>query len=111
MWPARRAVTALLMLGPGLVRSAINLDGSRAIMPLGDGDPSPIHDAQTYEPEQYDCPLQCADRYANMHRWTPYLSVDRLRGCQEPISAPNKSSIFKPRQIDRPASKPNRPSE
>jgi hypothetical protein len=84
MWPKMRAVTASFVLGASLVRSAINLDGSQAVEPAGDDDPAPIHDSETYEPDQYDCPLRCVD-YANIHSWTPYLSVDRLRRCQEPM--------------------------
>ncbi|QPH01779.1 hypothetical protein C2857_005982 [Epichloe festucae Fl1] len=65
-------------------QAAINLDGSHASEPATDDDPSPISDINTYDPEQYDCPLPCRD-YANIHSWTPYLSVARLRRCSEPM--------------------------
>ncbi|KAM3422337.1 hypothetical protein BST61_g2696 [Cercospora zeina] len=37
-----------------------------------------------YWPEQHDCPLPCTD-YANIHSRIPYLSVDRLDCCKEPV--------------------------
>jgi len=36
-------------------------------------------------PEQHDCPLPCQAAYANVHKWTPYYSVDRLRRCELPV--------------------------
>ncbi|GAB1317774.1 chitinase [Madurella fahalii] len=90
---------ASLVLGAGLVRSAINLDGSQAVAPAGDDDPSPIHDPEAYDPDQHDCPLPCVD-YANMHSWTPYISVDRLRRCEEPMLL--QLSVTQP--LDDPAS-------
>lgn len=51
---------------------------------LEEGDPSPIGDLTTYYPDQHDCPLPCVD-YANMHSWTPFLSVKRLERCKEPM--------------------------
>ncbi|KAK4118792.1 hypothetical protein N657DRAFT_666975 [Parathielavia appendiculata] len=105
----KRAVTALFMLEPGLVRSAINFDGNPAVTPLGDGDPAPIHSPRTYEPDQHDCLLLCV-AFADVHSWTPYLSVDRFaapldepastilnRGCRltsGPASETNMSSYF-----------------
>lgn len=73
-----------LILGPGLVRCAINLDGTLAVAPAAENDFSPISDPTTYYPDQHDCPLPCLD-YSNMHSWIPYFSVDRLRRCQDPM--------------------------
>ncbi|KAK4156323.1 hypothetical protein C8A00DRAFT_30818 [Chaetomidium leptoderma] len=49
-----RAVTASLLLGAGLVRSAINLDGSQAVAPAADDDfREPIlDDPYDYAPEE-----------------------------------------------------------
>lgn len=74
----------MILWGVGLVRSAINIDGSQAVEPVTEDDPSPISDINTYHPDQYDCPLPCID-FANPHAWTPYLSVDRLKRCNEPM--------------------------
>ncbi|KAK4156324.1 hypothetical protein C8A00DRAFT_41196 [Chaetomidium leptoderma] len=68
-------------------------------LPTDPSKPSPIHDPQAYEPDQHDCPLPCVD-YANMHSWTPYLSVDRLRRCEEPMLL--QFSVTQP--LDDPAS-------
>lgn len=63
---------------------AINPDGSKAIEPVSMDDPSPIADPLTYIPDQHDCPLPCLD-YANVHKWTPYHSIDRLQRCELPM--------------------------
>ncbi|KFY08962.1 hypothetical protein V492_05773 [Pseudogymnoascus sp. VKM F-4246] len=84
IWPRMRSAAAFLVLGPSLVHSAINLDGTQAWAPVSDGDPSPIGDPRTYYPDQHDCPLQCVD-YSNMHAWVSYMSVGRLSRCQEPM--------------------------
>jgi len=74
-----------LLAAAALVRGAVNLDGSRASPLLSDDDPAPISDPLTYVPEQYDCPLPCQAAYANVHKWTPYYSADRLRRCELPV--------------------------
>ena len=85
MRPSAGALTAALVLGAGPVSAAVNLDGSQAVAPATEGDdPSPIANLNAYNPDQHDCPLPCID-YANIHSWIPYLSVDRLRRCQEPM--------------------------
>lgn len=84
MRPSMRSAAVSLLLKASLVHSAINLDGTYAVMPVTEDDPSPIGDPLTYYPDQHDCPVPCAD-YSNMHSWIPYLSVDRLRRCQEPM--------------------------
>ena len=99
VWPRMKTVAASLLLGAGLVHSALNLDGSQAVAPAGDNDPSPIHDPQAYEPDQHDCPLPCVD-YSNIHSWVPYLSVDRLDRCEEPLLL--QFSVTQP--LDDPAS-------
>ncbi|KAK4244022.1 hypothetical protein C7999DRAFT_44272 [Corynascus novoguineensis] len=74
-----RAFTAsLFLLRPSAIHAALNLDGTQAVAPAGDGDPSPISDLQAYDPNRHDCPLPCVD-YSNIHSWTPNLPVDRLR--------------------------------
>lgn len=73
-----------LLWSVNLVQCAVNLNGTRVIEPLQENDPSPIGDPDTYYPDQHDCPLACVD-YTNMHSWTPYLSVDRLRRCKQPM--------------------------
>ncbi|PQE29057.1 glycoside hydrolase family 18 protein [Rutstroemia sp. NJR-2017a BBW] len=78
------AVAAWLLLGARVVNAALNLDGTQAVQPLEDDDPSPIGDLTTYYPDQHDCPLPCAD-YANMHSWIPYFSVKRLQRCKQPM--------------------------
>ncbi|EZF93084.1 hypothetical protein H113_06103 [Trichophyton rubrum MR1459] len=77
-------VSAALLWGASWTYAAINLNGSQAVLPLSEHDPSPIGDPTTYYPDQHDCPLPCVD-YANIHSWIPYFSVDRLRRCQEPL--------------------------
>ncbi|KAK2599166.1 hypothetical protein QQS21_005356 [Conoideocrella luteorostrata] len=68
-----------------LVQAAINIDGSHAVKPATeDHDPSPIGDIDAYDPDQHDCPLPCED-FANMHSWTPYVSVERLNRCKDPM--------------------------
>ena len=73
-----------VLWGASLVRAAINLNGTKAVAPLRGDDPSPIADPNTYYPDQYDCPLPCAD-YTNIHSWITYFSIDRLHRCQEPM--------------------------
>ncbi|KAK4233824.1 hypothetical protein C8A03DRAFT_47714 [Achaetomium macrosporum] len=75
----------LLSAAAGVVQGAVDLDGSRVVEPLADGDPSPIADTLTYMPEQHDCPLPCDVDYANVHKWTPYYSVSRLHRCERPM--------------------------
>ncbi|KAF4450549.1 glycoside hydrolase family 18 protein [Fusarium austroafricanum] len=70
--------------GVSVVQSAINLDGSQAVDPVTEDDPSPIADINTYHPDQHDCPPSCVD-YTNTHSWIPYFSVERLDRCQEPL--------------------------
>ncbi|KAK4072464.1 CAZyme family GH18 and CBM24 [Trichoderma harzianum] len=84
MWLAKRSAAVFILWGTGFVRSAINIDGSQAVEPVSEDDPSPIADINTYYPDRYDCPLPCID-LANTHTWTPYLSVDRLKRCNEPM--------------------------
>jgi hypothetical protein len=67
-----------------VVDSAINLDGTQAIAPATENDPSPISGPDSYQPDQHDCPLVCSD-FANMHSWIPYFSVNCLRRCREPM--------------------------
>ena len=63
-------------------REAVNLNSAKVIQPFLDDDPSPIADVFTYVPDQYDCPLLCYTDYTNVHRWTPYYSVERLQRCE-----------------------------
>ena len=77
-------VIAFVLWGSGLVHAAINLDGSWAVAPVTEDDPSPISDPSTYYPALHDCPLPCVD-YSNIHSWIPYFSVDRLRRCEDPM--------------------------
>lgn len=67
-----------------LVKAAIDIEGHRVVDPVGEDDFSPIADINTYYPDQHDCPLPCTD-YANIHSWIPYLSVERLKRCHEPM--------------------------
>ncbi|KAK4184949.1 hypothetical protein QBC35DRAFT_538819 [Podospora australis] len=53
----------------GVVHAAIDLDA----------------DIDTYYPDQHDRPLPCQDTMSNIHSWIPYLSVDRLYRCDEPL--------------------------
>lgn len=84
MWSSMRSTVASLVWGSSLVHSAMNIDGTQAVAPLTEADPSPIDDMHTYYPDQHDCPVPCID-YSNTHSWITYLSVDRLRRCQEPM--------------------------
>ena len=84
MWPMMRSAVLTVVLASRLVRSAINLDGSQAVRPVTEKDPSPIANIDTYYPDQHDCPKECAD-LSNIHSWIPYFSVERLRRCQEPM--------------------------
>lgn len=63
---------------------AINLDGTQAVDPAGDDDPSPISDINNYHPDQHDCPLACTD-FSNVHSWITYFSVQRLQRCHDPM--------------------------
>ncbi|KAF5023085.1 hypothetical protein F66182_4842 [Fusarium sp. NRRL 66182] len=79
-----RSTLTFFILGTSFVQSAIKIDGSEAVDPVNEDDPSPISDIDTYQPDQHDCPPPCAD-YANTHSWIPYLSTDRLERCKEPM--------------------------
>lgn len=79
-----KPLAVLLLLGTTPVYSAIDLDGSQVEYPLAEGDPSPVGDPLIYVPDQHDCPLPCVD-YSNVHKWTPFFSVDRLRRCEQPM--------------------------
>ncbi|KAF2226558.1 hypothetical protein BDZ85DRAFT_316064 [Elsinoe ampelina] len=68
---------------PGLVHSAIDLDGNRVVLPVDNGT-VPFADPDVYNPEQHACPLPCSD-LANIHSWIPYTSVDRLHRCEKPL--------------------------
>jgi hypothetical protein len=67
------------------VHGAVNLDGARVVEPLSEGDFSLIDDPLTYVPEQHNCPLPCNVDYANVHKWTPYYSINRLQRCELPM--------------------------
>jgi hypothetical protein len=67
------------------VHGAVNLDGTRVVEPLSEGDFSLIDDPLTYVPEQHNCPLPCNVDYANVHKWTPYYSINRLQRCELPM--------------------------
>ncbi|PVH83223.1 carbohydrate-binding module family 24 protein [Cadophora sp. DSE1049] len=82
MWLTMRSVVVTVVLGSRLVQSAINLDGSQAVRPVTEQDPSPIANIETYYPDQHDCPMECVD-LSNIHSWIPYFSVERLRRCKE----------------------------
>ncbi|KAH7143395.1 glycoside hydrolase family 18 protein [Dactylonectria macrodidyma] len=84
MRPPKRPILVSLAWATGVVRCAINLDGSQAVEPASEDnpdDPSPIGNINTYQPDQHDCPPPCVD-YANIHSWIPYLSVERLSRCK-----------------------------
>jgi len=87
-WPAGifGPISLALLMGAELANAAINLDGSQAAAPalVEEDTPAPISDPDTYYPDQHDCPLPCVD-YANTHSWIPYISVDRLRRCGDPM--------------------------
>jgi hypothetical protein len=80
----RSAVFLSILSSSGLVRSAININGTQAVDAVTEEDPSPIADINTYYPDQHDCPLLCVD-YANIHSWITYFSVERLRRCNKPM--------------------------
>lgn len=81
-----RAAASYLLWGPTLIHAALNLDGTHAVAPAAveEDVPSPIGNPDTYLPDLHDCPLPCAD-YSNIHSWTPYISVERLRRCEKPM--------------------------
>jgi hypothetical protein len=79
----RQAVLFSLILGSRFVHSAINANGTQAII-ISEDDPSPIADIDTYYPDQHDCPLPCTD-YSNIHSWITYFSTERLRRCTQPM--------------------------
>jgi len=95
-----RLTEVLVVLAAALADAAINLDGSQAVRPVFADDPSPIADPITYIPDQHDCPLPCDVDYTNVHKWTPYNSVDRLRRCSLPMLL--QFSLFHP--LDSPQS-------
>lgn len=84
LWPMMRFAVVAVVLGSRLVQSAINLDGTQAVKPVTEKDPSPIANIDTYYPDRHDCPKGCVD-LSNIHSWIPYFSVERLRRCQEPM--------------------------
>ncbi|KAF7555885.1 hypothetical protein G7Z17_g1808 [Cylindrodendrum hubeiense] len=84
MLPSLRSMLASLFLVISVAQAAINIDGSKAVDPVTEDDPSPISDINTYQPDQHDCPPPCAD-YANTHSWIPYFSTDRLKRCKDPM--------------------------
>ncbi|KAI6086086.1 glycoside hydrolase family 18 protein [Hypoxylon rubiginosum] len=84
MWSMAWTRWESLLLGGYLVHAAVDLDGVQVVHPVTSEDPSPIADPNSYQPDQYNCPLPCID-YSNVHKWTPYFSVDRLRWCKEPM--------------------------
>ncbi|EQB53079.1 hypothetical protein CGLO_07250 [Colletotrichum gloeosporioides Cg-14] len=79
----REFITASLILGASVVQCAVNPDGARVVVPVGDDEASPFADIKTYDPDQNDCPLPCA-HLDIVHTWVTYLSADRLRRCQQP---------------------------
>jgi len=82
-----RPSRALLRLAASIAiaHAAVDLDGSQVVDPVSKDDPSPIADPITYYPDQHDCPLPCGVDFANVHKWTPYHSVDRLARCELPM--------------------------
>jgi len=85
---ARMKLSRMLFhLAAGLVtvHAAVNLDGSQAVDPVSKDDPSPIANPITYYPDQHDCPLPCSADISNVHKWTPYHTVDRLKRCELPM--------------------------
>lgn len=75
----------LFLASANQVLSAVNLDGSQALNPVSEDDPSPIADPIAYIPDQHDCPLPCSVDFANVHKWTPFYSIDRLKRCELPM--------------------------
>ncbi|OHF01004.1 hypothetical protein CORC01_03832 [Colletotrichum orchidophilum] len=89
----RRYMTASLVLGASLVQCAVNLEGTQAGAPVGNGDPSPSGDIKAYEPDQHDCPLPCA-HLDHVHTFVTYFSINLLRRCQQPMLL-----LFSPTQL------------
>lgn len=79
-----RSIAIAIAFGAYLARCAVDINGNPVTEPLDGDDPSPISDPRTYYPDQHDCPLTCSD-YANIHSWTPYISIERLQRCEEPM--------------------------
>ncbi|KAF2132617.1 carbohydrate-binding module family 24 protein [Dothidotthia symphoricarpi CBS 119687] len=79
-----RFIAIVIAFGAHLARCAVDINGNPVTEPLDGDDPSPISDPRTYYPDQHDCPLTCSD-YTNIHSWTPYISVERLQRCEEPM--------------------------
>jgi hypothetical protein len=94
-----RSIFLSLLWSAGVVRSAINPDGTHAVEPVTDDDASPIGDMTTYYPDQHDCPLQCED-LTNTNSWITYFSVERLSRCNETMLL--QFSVTQP--LDRPDS-------
>lgn len=83
MRPSR--VLLRLAASIAIAHAAVDLDGSQVVGPVSEDDPSPIADPMTYYPDQHDRPLPCGVDFANVHKWTPYHSVDRLARCELPM--------------------------
>jgi len=81
---AMSRLLALLSLWAISVQAAVNLDGSQVTTLVSKDQTVPISEPKIYYPDQYDCPLACND-YSNVHSWIPYLTVDWLRRCQQPM--------------------------
>jgi LysM repeat protein len=80
-----RAFLLVFSWGVSVVHAALNANnGTHAVGPVADDDPSPIGDPATYYPDQHDCPLACTDM-SNVHSWITYFSVERLERCTRPM--------------------------
>jgi hypothetical protein len=87
MWLAGRHTVALMAWSTIFAgqTSGLNYTGVPYVPPTTiERNRYTISDADIYNPDNYDCPLSCVD-YANMNNWIPYLSVDRLNRCKEPM--------------------------
>jgi hypothetical protein len=85
MWATMKlTIPIAIVLGSKFAHGAINSNGTQAIDPVSEDDPSPIADISTYYPDQHDCPVPCND-YTNIHSWITYFSVERLARCSQPM--------------------------
>jgi hypothetical protein len=84
MWSIQKSAAVILVWKTRFAYSAINFNDSQSVASISEDDSVLVPDARRYHPDQYDCPIPCAD-YSNIHTWTPYLSVGRLRRCSQPM--------------------------
>ena len=93
-----RDVAASLSVCASLAGAVINIDGSPAVVQLGDGNPSPIHDPRAYEPDLHSC----RSRLSTTQTYTTGPRTCRLTGSAVARSPYFSSSLLRTPSTTRP---------